>query len=508
MPRRREYVSFFRDVRGGRRREFSAFEGRRGIAVFLLPLLVLAVLAVSIWWYAIRDDGGGARDDITLEDINVPNVLFPLEDAELPITAGGEVRCTVEGTEWSTFQGNLQRTGCTTAPAIANHPIILWTERVGVQGWLNNPIIVEATEQNQTVLRVVVGSAGTGQGSRDNSDGVYALDLATGQRAWFFGAELDVNGVGYGEGTVIATGDEGRVWALAPGDGRVVWSADLEAATFGNPLTIGGMVVVGDASGRVTAFDIRSGTERWHVTLDGPVRAGPTSNGEVILVHSELRDVVALSLGGAELWRTRIRGSEPRAENSRLWAAPTIVGNLAVFGLLRDDVFVEPALIAIDMADGTIAWEASDGAGLSPQWGNMRASITAVEGLLLLAPTYSDQLVAVDAATGETLWSVTAGLYCFHHWPSPAVVGDLAIVPRQDGGLYAISIVNQVVQWDIYLGDENAGGLFPEDFTGDYCNSLPDGASAIQASPTVAPNGTIIVGTLDGRLIAITDRDW
>ncbi|HUG74091.1 MAG TPA: PQQ-binding-like beta-propeller repeat protein, partial [Acidimicrobiia bacterium] len=78
----------------------------------------------------------------------------------------------------------------------------------------------------------------------------------------------------------------------------------------------------------------------------------------------------------------------------------------------------------------------------------------------------------------------------------------------QDGGLYAISIANQVVQWEIYLGNSNAGGRFPEEFLGDYCNSLPEGASAIQASPAVAPNGTIVVGTLDGRLIAIADRDW
>ncbi|MEX2322256.1 MAG: PQQ-binding-like beta-propeller repeat protein [Acidimicrobiia bacterium] len=507
MPRRREYVSFFRDVRGGRRREFSAFEGRRGIAAFLLPLLVLTVLGVSIWWYAVRDDGGGASDDITLEDVNVPNVLFPLEDAELPITAGGEVRCTVESTEWSTFQGNRQRTGCTTVRAIAS-PIILWEEEVGVQGWLNSPIVVEVTENNQPVRRVIVGSAGTGQGSRDNSDGVYALDLATGQRKWFFGAELDVNGVGYADGTVVATGDEGRVWALSANDGRVVWSADLEAATFGNPLTIGGLAVIGDADGRVTAFDIRTGAERWQVLLDGPVRAGPSSDGEVILVHSELRDVMALSLDGSELWRTRIRGSEPRAENSRLWAASTIIGNLAVFGILRDDVYVEPAVIALDITDGSVVWEASDAAGLSTQWGNVRASVAAVEGLLLFAPAYSDQLFALDTATGETLWSVTAGLYCFNHWPSPAVVGDLAIVPRQDGGLYAISIVNQVVQWKIYLGNRDTGGRFPEDFEGDYCNSLPEDASAIQASPAVASDGTIIVGTLDGRLIAITDRDW
>lgn len=507
MPRRREYVSFFRDVRGGWRREFSAFEGRRSMVVFAIPLLVIAVLGVSLWWYAIRDDRGGASDDITLEDINVPNVLFPLEDAELPVTAGGEVRCTVETTGWSTFQGSLQRTGCTTVRAI-DDPIILWEEEVGVQGWLNNPIIVEATEQNQPVLRVVVGSAGTGQGSRDNSDGVYALDLATGQRKWFFGAELDVNGVGYADGTVVATGDEGRVWGLSANDGRVVWSADLEAATFGNPLTIGGMVVVGDADGRVTAFDIRTGAQRWQRQLEGPVRAGPSSNGEVILVHSELREVMALSLEGSELWRTRIRGSEPRAEDTRLWAAPTIVGNLAVFGTLRDDVYVEPAIIAIDLTDGSVAWEASDAAGLAPEWGNIRASIAAVEGLLLVAPAYSDQLFAIDATNGETLWSVPVGLYCFNHWSSPAVVGDLVLVPRWDGAVYAVSIVNQTVHWEIYLGNSEAGGRFPEDYEGDFCNSLPEGASSIQASPAVGPNGTVIIGTLDGRLIAITDREW
>lgn len=462
-------------------------------------MLVLAVLAVSVWWWVFRDSRADGRD-VTLEDVNVPAVLFPSQDDDSPI--GGTdtaFDCIDVAADWPTFQGVASRTGCTVARTITN-PRILWERNVGVQGWLNNPIIVDGT--------IFVGSAGTAQNQRDNADGIYAYDLATGERLWFFGAELDVNGVGFADGTVIGTGDEGRVWGLAASTGLPIWTEDLERPTFGNPLTVGGIVVIGDHGGVVTAYDVRTGAHRWEHRLNGPIRGGASSDGEIIVVNSESREVIAVTLDGTLLWRVTVRGSEPRSDQSRLWAAPTIVGDLVVMGLLRDAEFVEPALIALDKATGAVAWEATDAAGISSEWTNIRGSPAAIEGLLVYGQTFSNLLVAVDIESGQTLWAVEVGARCANHWPSPAIVGDLAIIPRQDGGLYAVSLTERQLAWRIYLGRSDAGGMFPDDFGPESCDPLPEGVSAIQASPAIAPDGTIVIGTLDGRLIAIGDRDW
>lgn len=505
MARRREYLSFFREGRG--RREFAAFDRGWRPSKVLVPVLALAVLGVSVWWYALRDAHDGTAEVVTLEDVNVPAVLFPSQgDGRLADGSEPVLACIETATEWSTFQGTPTRTGCTVAPLISN-PRILWEREVGVQGWLNNPIINEGV--------VYVGSAGVAQNQRDNADGIYAFDLATGELVWRFGAELDVNGVGYADGTVIGTGDEGLVWALAAATGLPIWSDDLESPTFGNPLTVGGMAVIGDNSGTITAFDIRTGNRRWQHQLNGPIRGGASSNGEVIVVNSESREVIAVTLDGTELWRMTVRGNEPESDQSRLWAAPTIVDDLVILGVLRTALYIEPALIALDLATGDVAWEATDSANITTEWTNVRSSPAAVEGLLLYGQTYSSLLVAIDTETGQTAWSAELttrpgepGVHCDHHWPSPAIVDGIAIVARQDGGVYAVSLAEQAVVWSFYLGTSEGGGAFPEDFGEGFCIPLPEGHAAIQASPAIAPDGTIVIGTLDGRLIAIGDRDW
>lgn len=498
MARRRDYVSFFSDGRG-RRRDLPGFRRGTRLSALLLPALALIILAVSVWWYAIRDTRDDPAETVTLEDASIPSVLFPTDDAAEEPGAADVIACTEPAPTWSTFQGTPARTGCTDAPTIVT-PRIIWRAHVGVQGWLNNPIIVGDT--------IIVGSAGTAQFQRDNSDGIYALDLATGLQKWFFGAELDVNGVGYGDGMIIGTGDEGRVWGLDI-NGNLQWTDDLEAPTFGNPLTVGGIVVIGDGRGRVTAYDIRTGNQRWQQQVSGPVRGGAASNGDVIVVTGEHREVLAVDLDGRELWRVEVRSRAPSAEETRLFSAPTIVDDLVIIGLLRgDDTYIDPAMVALHISDGRVIWEASDTAGIKSEWGNVRSSPAVVGGLLLYGEPYGDSLVAIDVANGETQWAVAAGAFCYPHWPSPAVVGDQVILPRHDGGVYAVSLPTQEVAWGIFVGSSESTGAFPDGYPENFCEWQPEAAFSVLSSPAVGPDGTIVVGTLEGYLFAIADRDW
>lgn len=492
MARRREYVSFFSE-RPGRRL------GRFGLT---LPLLALAFVAVSVWWFVFRDTGHDLPEMFTLEEVSGLTLLLPEQPDDEP-AAEVSFECPDPPRGWPAFQGTPTRTGCASAPGIAT-PRILWRNTgVGVQGWLNNPIIVEDT--------VYVGSAGGAQFVTDPRDGIYAVDLATGETRWFFGTEGDVNGVGYGAGVVVATGDEGRVWGVDAIDGDLVWTDDLESPTFGNPLIVEGMAVVGDREGRVTAYDLRSGDRRWQRPVAGAIRGGASSDGEMIVVAGEEGEVLALGMDGGELWRVRVRGRVAPGAQAIPWAAPTLVGDLVVVSLLRgENTYAEPALIALDRSDGSLVWESADAAGIKAEWGNVRSSPAVAGDLLVYGEPYSNLLVAVDLGSGRTRWAAEIGVFCFPQWSSPAVVGDQVIVPRFDGGVYSVSLRTRQLVWAIYLGrSESATGAFPSDWDDDFCQDLAErNAFSILASPAVSPQGIIVVGTLEGHLVAIGDRDW
>lgn len=496
MARRREYISFFSDARG-RRHDLPGFRRRTRFSSFLFPALALCVLAVSVWWWAVRDTGTAFGEVITLQDTDVARVLLPTEVADEDESTAQEWQCIEPVTNWATFQGDPARTGCIAAPTITT-PRILWEANPGVQGWLNSPIIANDM--------VYVGSAGNFQGQRDHRDGVYAYDLASGEQVWFFGAELDVNGIGFADGVVVATGDEGRVWGLDAENGTPVWTDDLEFPTFGNPLTVGGTVVIGDQRGRVTAYEIRTGARRWQQEVSGPVRGGAASNGQVIVITGEHREVLAVDLEGREQWRVQVRSGGPGGDEARLWNAPTIVGDLVILGLLHDDTYIEPRMIALDVSNGQVVWEATDSAGIKTEWGSIRSSPAAVGDLLVYGEGYGNWLVAVDTATGQTRWSVPTGAFCYPHWPSPAIVGDQVILPRHDGGLYAVSLSNRELVWSVFLGDSEVVG-FPESYPEGFCEWRPEEAFPIQASPAVSAEGVIVIGTLEGRLVAIANRD-
>ncbi|HEX5630674.1 MAG TPA: PQQ-binding-like beta-propeller repeat protein [Acidimicrobiia bacterium] len=506
MSRRTDYVSFLGPPRD-RNRDFAGLESRVALRVFVIPALIVSLVTVSVYWYALRDDNEDTGRVLTLADARIPSVLLPsgaaTDDAGL-LLAGVSIDCEEEVTEWSAFQGSATHQGCFTAPTISeNNATIEWRVAMGVGGWLNSPLIVGDN--------VIIGSAGRAVGTEDARDGVYAFNLYTGEQEWFFGATLDVNGVGYGNGIVIATGDEGQVWGIDAQDGSLVWAEAVGVATFGYPLVLEeeNLVVVGDADGVASAYNLRNGALLWTAKVDGPIRGGAASDGEMIVVAGENREVLALDLGGDQLWRVKVTGRDTAGALVRVWAAPTLVRDLVVITLLREDTYVNPAVMALNKSDGTVAWYSEDRAGIKNDWGSIRSSVAAVGDILVYGEPYSNRLVAIDIESGETTWDVETGAYCYPHWPSPAVVSGQVILPRHDGGLYAVSVETQTVVWSIYLGDSTSAGTFPASFTaGAFCDWAPTEGYSILASPAIAPNGYIIVPTLEGYLVAVADRSW
>jgi len=493
---RREYVSFL----GERRRDITFAKRGPDPGRWVLLIVAITAIALSAWWFGFRDVDQVVTSERILDDTTIPTLLTPSA-----VESGGtglndvSLDCSTLVQEWNTFQGGTERTGCLSTRLISS-PEIMWHTNTGVLGWRNNPVIEDGA--------IFVGSAGVAQFSPDRRDGIYSLDLRTGTQRWFYATELDVNSVAVSDGVVIATGDEGRVWALDARLGTQIWTDDLETGVFADPLFIDDLVVIGDEDGLVTAYEVTGGVKRWDDSVDGAVRGGISSDGDLIIIAGENADVVALTVDGNQVWRTTI---EPRAGEGeiRIFGAPTITGSMVILGLLRKDVSAEPGLVAIDKGTGAELWQSRDAAGIKNEWANIRSSPAVAGDYVVFGEGYSENLVVVDVHTGETAWSIEVGGFCYPHWPSPAINNGVAYLARHDGGLYAVDLAAREVEWEIYLGHADGTGAFPTNFEeSDFCQSGPTDGYSILSSPAVSPEGVIVVGSLEGHVMAIGDSNW
>ena len=494
---RREYVSFL----GERRRDFGYYDSGPDPARWLWLVGAVVLIALSVWWFGFREADEVAVTERVLQDTTIPTLLLPASGAQEDNgIAAASVECQKVVEVWTTFQGGPERQGCTSAPRIET-PRVLWRSELGVSGWLNNPVIEEGI--------VYVGSAGAAQFAADRLDGIYSFVLATGEFRWRYTTELDVNSVSVGNGVVVGVGDEGRVWAIDGASGALLWQTDLQVGVFASPLIIPerNMVVIGAGSGDVVTFDLeRGGTPLWRAQVAGPVRGGPSSDGERIYIAGETHEVLAVDLDGNQIWRANVLARGASADDTRIFAAPTITDDLVIVTFVRTNVFAEPAIEALDKFTGEEVWRSEDLAGIKVEWANIRSSPAVAGDSLVYAEGYSSELIVIDLITGQTTWSAEVGPFCYPHWPSVAINNGYAYVARHDGGLYAVDLAAQEPEpvWRIYLGLSSAAG-FPD---GHSCDWGPEGGYSILASPAVSPEGVVVIGTLEGQLIAVGDRDW
>lgn len=442
--------------------------------------------------FAVLIEGGGSGGEVAAPiAAEFLAVLDELATDESPLAA-----CA--SSSWPTFQGTNGRSGCSDAPSILE-PRILWRHEIGIQGWLNNPVIAED--------RVYTGSAGTVRGAADPADGVYSLSLRDGRVMWSHRAGNDVNGVAVAENVLVATGDEGLVWGLDADSGSVRWvfpsGEEDSGPLFTNPLVLEGMAVVGGSDGVLYAIDLATGELRWRAELDSAIRGGAASDGEAIYVVGEAGDARAVDLDGREYWREKLTFDGHGTENltARVFAAPTLAGDLVVIPFVRDDSYSTPALLALDRYTGSVVWRGSDTDRVRDEWGNLRSSPAVVEDELVFGdPTFAG-LIGVNLEDGAAEWAIESRKHCLDQWPSPTRAGHTVILPQADGGLYAFDHQDREQSWSIFLGEARQNGEFPVGFQAMSCSVL----DPVFASAAVGSDGSIVVGTSEGYVYRVVD---
>ena len=398
------------------------------------------------------------------------------------------------GGGWSLAHGDAARTGHVEAPVI-KAPRVLWRAKIGVQGWLNAPVIAGGL--------VVVPSSGDTHNASDPRDGVVALDLASGKPRWHAHLGADANGVAVSGDRAIVGSDDGRVTAIDLQRGAPIWSVPASGKAYASPLPVGDQVIVGDASGTVRALAIADGTPRWQLQLDGAIRGGAAADASAIYAVSQGGEAVALRLDGSTIWRVQLGRVAAGAGVHEVYAAPLVTGSLLIIPFARDTYYATPGVLALDRKSGKLAWLAK-GKGAS-DWGNVRMTPALSGGALVWPEAYSGDVVGLDAASGTVRFRSAAGACFFPSWASPASARDVVYVPRFDGSLYAVGAASGAVLWQVYLGEERRVGVVAPSPGGPLPScawDVPSGAP-LYSPPAIAEDGTVIVGSGEGFVYAI-----
>ena len=327
-------------------------------------------------------------------------------EGEAEFVSGAEQRPAAAGTDWPQWRGP-SRDGLVDAALPAQWPQALkkrWEVPVGaghsgpvVSG---NRVVVIAREGDQEIVR--------------------ALDVASGKEIWraAYPAPYTVNPAAQSHGPgpkstpaiaggrVFTLGITGILSAFDLASGKLLWRIPApgvlpQYGTASSPLVDGTSVIAhvgGHENGALTSFDAATGKPRWQWTGDGPGNGSP-----VIATFGGVRQVIAqtqkLLVGldastGTLLWQMPFT-----TDFDQNAFTPVLFQDLLIFsGIDWPLTAIRPKLVSG-------AWTADMG-WTNPQASMFMSSPVVIDGTIYGLTTRSlGQFVAIDAASGKTLWN-------------------------------------------------------------------------------------------------------
>lgn len=357
------------------------------------------------------------------------------------------------------------------ATATAARPIELAPPVVAAnwpQKYSNETHKVQHPALGPSLTRVWSTSIGAGNGKRHSltadpivADGrIFTLDARSGLKAFSTaGDELwstdltpdsernkDASGGGlaYDSGMVYATTGFGALHAIDPATGEVLWVQKTDAAVTAAPTVSDGIIYLVSRDNRAWAVRAEDGRVIWQVP------GAPNASGLVGGASPAISDRLAIfPMGSSELMATL------RKSGVRVWASSIAGKRCGKVYANIDDLTGDPVIdgnviyaanqsgqtVAVEAASGQRIWTTDEGA-YSPVW-------PAGDSLFLV----SDQaeLIRLDAATGEKIWGVELPLFTkkrakryrsvYPHY-GPVVAGGRVIIGSGDGLLRAYDPVD------------------------------------------------------------------
>ncbi|OPH34775.1 PQQ-binding-like beta-propeller repeat protein [Moraxella atlantae] len=250
----------------------------------------------------------------------------------------------------------------------------------------------------------------------------------------------------------VSAASHGIVTAINP-QGQTQWQISLpNAITGGVSLdNTNGNVLVSDRAGKVIALERTTGKTRWQTQLASPVMSPVLVSGARIVALSNSGVVTALDRQtGQVVWQFATQNP-----NLSLRGAASPIALDATTALVST---ADGRVHGITLANGTPLWSRRISQVRGASDIDRLADIDATpvfEGTTLYTISYSGQLVAVDLATGQLLFTQDVASL-----KSVALDGDSLYATTLDGKLLCLDKVTGTLHWQsdtlAYRGLSNA----------------------------------------------------
>jgi len=323
------------------------------------------------------------------------------------------------------------------------------------------------------------GRTGTGQGPAIDGGRVYAagldagvraFDLQTGAPAWHVpadGLRLAAS-PGVGDGLVVVGGLDGVVLALDAATGTERWRGKVGAEVTAPAAIAQGAVLVRSDDGRLTAFDAASGERRWFWAPQVPaltVRGAdaPVLGPGYVFAGNDDGTLVALALqDGRVLWQLPVAQQEGRSELERMAdvdGMPVLDGTTLLASSYREQT------VAVDAPSGRPLWNVDHGGAGRIGVGPDKVVVSDRRGIVW----------GLDKASGSAIWQQDA--LARRNLSGVAVLGDHAVVGDFEGYLHWLRLEDGALAARVDAGE------------------------AIRSAPRVA-DGILVVQDIEGRVSA------
>ncbi len=247
-----------------------------------------------------------------------------------------------------------------------------------------------------------------------------------------------------------------RRWRSSIGEGESRYGAVLSP-----PVEAGDRVFALDARDIVIAIDAKSGRELWRndvkpaADLAHAYGGGVATAGGLVFVTTGYGQVLALdAASGKEIWR--------QSATAPLRGAPTVADGRVFF------VTVDNQLEVLSAEDGHRLWTHN---GIPEPAGLLGAASPAVDGDIVVVPYTSGEIFALRVENGRPLW--TDNLATARPLGALSTLADIRGRPVIDRGrVYAVSHSGRMVSIDLRTGDrvweQDIGGTHGPWVAGDY----------------------------------------
>jgi outer membrane protein assembly factor BamB len=216
---------------------------------------------------------------------------------------------------------------------------------------------------------------------------VYALNADTGEFAWFYQTDSQVNdSPAVGNGVVYVVG--GYVYALDANTGALVWRSQY--FSYGGSPTVVNGIVYANSGYAVDALDAKTGTRLWEYQLSRAPNSSPTVANGVVYSNSADGDVYALNAtNGALIWHRQLGTTLVPPYQLQGLGSGQSVANGVLYLALRNRLY------ALDANTGATIWSVN---GVS--LGHTTPAVA--NGVVFIAD--GNFVDALNASTGALLW--------------------------------------------------------------------------------------------------------